>query len=202
MLPIRQIDPYASSTSSSCSPALFPVIGIEMGSSTIQIGRFSFPHNQIDHSVLDVCTTKKSSTSQLRRWKPQTNPTVLLRMPHVFPTDIPQQFNNPFHPQNNDPSTANQIDSISYATPPLLRFRAFNMSNTSPFHIDPSKPIPIHVSHDFCLVLFSFPLNATYSWESSRSTTLLLFRSKPATISFSLHSPSLPKESHKRERWN
>ena len=41
LLPIRQIDPYASSMLLLCISALLPMTGIEMGSSTIQISRFN-----------------------------------------------------------------------------------------------------------------------------------------------------------------
>ena len=67
LLPIRQIDPYASSMLLLCISALLPMIGIEMGSTTIQISRFYLPHDQIDYPLVDVRTTKKSLTSQLRR---------------------------------------------------------------------------------------------------------------------------------------
>ena len=43
LLPIRQIDPYASSMLLLCISALLPMIGIEMGSTTIQISRFYLP---------------------------------------------------------------------------------------------------------------------------------------------------------------
>ena len=120
LLPIRQIDPYASSMLLLCISALLPMIGIEMGSTTIQISRFYLPHDQIDYPLVDVRITKKSLTSQLRRWKPQSNPTVLFCISHAFPTDVPQQFNNSLHPRNNDPSTANQINSIPYVPHLLL----------------------------------------------------------------------------------
>ena len=177
LLPTHQIDPYVSSMLLLCISALLPMIGIEMGSTTIHISRFYLSHNQIDYPLLDVRTTKKSSTSQLRRWKPQADPTVPFCIPHAFPADIPQQFNNSLHFRNNDSSTANQINLIPYVPPLLLRLHASNASNASPFHIDPSKPIPIHARHGICPFLFNIPLNTAYSCESSLSTTPLLFSS-------------------------
>ena len=173
-----------------------------MGSSTIHISRFYLSHNPIDYPLLDVRKTKKSLTSQLRRWKPQSNPTVLLCIPHAFPTDAPRQFNNSFHPRNNDPSTANQINSIPYVPHLLLRLHASNASKASPFHIDPSKPTPIHASHGICPFLFNIPPNTANSCESSRSTTPFLFSSQLPSTDFSLHSHSLRKEPRKRERCN
>ena len=202
LLPIRQIDPYASSMLLLCISALLPMIGIEMGSTTIQISRFYLPHDQIDYPLVDVRTTKKSLTSQLRRWKPQSNPTVLFCISHAFPTDAPRQFNNSFHPRNNDPSTANQINSIPYVPPLLLRLHASNASNASPFHIDPSKPTPIHASHGICPFLFNIPLNTAYLCESSLSTTPLLFSSQLPSTGVPPHSHSLRKEPRKRERCN
>ena len=166
LLPTRQIDTYASSMLLLCISALLCKIGVEMGSSTIQFSRFYLSHNQIDYPLLDVRTTKKSSTSQLRRWKPQADPTVPFCIPHAFPADVPQQFNNSLHPRNNNSSTANQINSIPYVPPLLLRLHASNASNASPFHIDPSKPIPIHARHGICPFLFNIPLNTAYSCES------------------------------------
>ena len=160
-----------------CISALLCKIGVEIGRTTIQISRFYLSHNQTDYPLLDVCTTKKTSTSQLRRWKPQSNPTVLFCISHAFPADVPQQFNNSFHPRNNDPSTTNQINSVPYVPHLLLRLHASNASKASPFHIDPSKPTPIHASHGICPFLFNIPLNTAYSCESSLSTTPLLFSS-------------------------
>ena len=84
LLPIRQIDPYASSMLLLCISALLPMTGIEMGSSTIQISRFNLLWFQIGHMLVVMCVTKKSSTSQLRRWHPCDTSTVLFRMPRVF----------------------------------------------------------------------------------------------------------------------
>ena len=173
-----------------------------MGSSTIHISRFYLSHNQIDYPLLDVHTTKKSSTSQLRRWKPQADLTVPFCIPHAFPADVPQQFNNSFHPRNNNSSTANQINSIPYVSPLLLRLHASNVSSASPFHIDPSKPTPIHACHGICPLLFNIPPNTANSCESSRSTTPFLFSSQLPSTDFSLHSHSLRKEPRKRERCN
>ena len=202
LLHIRQIDPLPSSMVLLYISALLPMIGIEMGRTTIQISRFYLSHDQIDYPLVDVRTTKKSFTSQLRRWKPQSNPTVLLCIPHAFPTDAPRQFNNSFHPRNNDPSTANQINSIPYVPPLLLRLHASDASNTSPFHIDPSKPTPIHASHGIYPFLFNIPLNTAYSCESSLSTTPFLFSSQLSSTDFSLHSHSLQNEPRKRATSN
>ena len=173
-----------------------------MGSSTIHISRFYLSHNQIDYPLLDVRTTKKSSTSQLRRWKPHADPTVLFCIPHAFPADVPQQFNNSLHPRNNNSSTANQINSIPYVPPLLLRLHASNVFSASPFHIDPSKPTLIHADHGICPLLFNIPPNTANSCESSRSTTPFLFSSQLPSTDFSLHSHSLRKEPRKRERCN
>ena len=202
LLPICQIDPYASSMLLLCISALLPMIGIEMGSTTIQISRFYLPHDQIDYPLVDVRTTKKSLTSQLRRWKPQSNPTVLFCISHAFPTDAPRQFNNSFHPRNNDPSTANQINSIPYVPPLLLRLHASNVFSASPFHIDPSKPTLIHACHGICPLLFNIPPNTANSCESSRSTTPFLFSSQLPSTGVPPHSHSLRKEPRKRERCN
>ena len=202
LLPIRQIDPYASSMLLLCISALLPMIGIEMGSTTIQISRFYLPHDQIDYPLVDVRTTKKSLTSQLRRWKPQSNPTVLFCISHAFPTDAPRQFNNSFHPRNNDPSTANQINSIPYVPPLLLRLHASNVFSALSFHIDPSKPIPIHARHGICPLLFNIPPNTANSCESSLSTTPFLFSSQLPSTGVPPHSHSLRKEPRKRERCN
>ena len=173
-----------------------------MGSSTIHISRFYLSHNQIDYPLLDVRITKKTSTSQLRRWKPQSNPTVLLCIPHAFPADVPQQFNNSLHPRNNNSSTANQINLILYVPPLLLRLHASNVSSASPFHIDPSKPTPIHACHGICPLLFNIPPNTANSCESSRSTTPFLFSSQLPSTGVPPHSHSLRKEPRKRERCN
>ena len=202
LLPTHQFHPLPSSMVLLCISALLPMIGIEMGRTTIQISRFDLPHDQIDYPLLDVRTTKKSLTSQLRRWQPQSNPTVLFCISHAFPTDAPRQFNNSFHPRNNDPSTANQINSIPYVPPLLLRLHASNASNASPFHIDPSKPTLIHACHGICPLLFNIPLNTAYSCESSLSTTPLLFSSQLSSTGVPPHSHSLRKEPRKRERCN
>ena len=173
-----------------------------MGSTTIQISRFYLPHDQIDYPLVDVRTTKKSLTSQLRRWKPQSNPTVLFCISHAFPTDAPRQFNNSFHPRNNDPSTANQINSIPYVPPLLLRLHASNVFSALSFHIDPSKPIPIHARHGICPLLFNIPPNTANSCESSLSTTPFLFSSQLPSTGVPPHSHSLRKEPRKRERCN
>ena len=185
-----------------CISALLCKIRVEMGSSTIHISRFYLSHNQIDYPLLDVRTTKKTSTSQLRRWKPQSNPTVLFCISHAFPTDAPRQFNNSFHPRNNDPSTANQINSIPYVPPLLLRLHASNVFSALSFHIDPSKPIPIHARHGICPLLFNIPPNTANSCESSLSTTPFLFSSQLPSTGVPPHSHSLRKEPRKRERCN
>ena len=149
--------------------------------------------------LVDMCVTKKSSTSQLRRWQPQSNPTVLFCISHAFPTDAPRQFNNSFHPRNNDSSTANQINLIPYFPPLLLRLHASNASNASPFHIDPSKPTPIHARHGICPLLFKIPPNTANSCESSLSTTPFLFSSQLPSTGVPPHSHSLRKEPRKRE---
>ena len=182
--------------------ALLCKIGVEIGRTTIQISRFYLPHDQIDYPLVDVRTTKKSLTYQLRRWKPQSNPTVLFCISHAFPTDAPRQFNNSFHPRNNNSSTANQINSIPYVSPLLLRLHASNVSSASPFHIDPSKPTLIHADHGICPLLFNIPPNTANSCESSLSTTPFLFSSQLPSTDFSLHSLSLRKEPRKRERCN
>ena len=163
-----------------------------MGSTTIQISRFYLPHDQIDYPLVDVRTTKKSLTSQLRRWKPQSNPTVPFCIPHAFPADVPQQFNNSFHPRNNDPSTANQINSIPYVPPLLLRLHASNASNASPFHIDPSKPTPIHASHGICPFLFNIPIAIFRSSIFRLIQPIHVNHRSPQLLSSSVHSYRQP----------
>ena len=90
-----------------------------MGRTTIQISRFDLPHDQIDYPLVDVRTTKKSSTSQLRRWKPQSNPTVLFCISHAFPADVPQQFNNSSKQQLID-RQPNQFNSVCPSSPPSI----------------------------------------------------------------------------------
>ena len=202
LLPIHQIDPHSSFMAVLCITALLRKTGIEMGFTTIQISRFYLPHNKIDYPLLEPYTTKKSSTSQLRRWKPQSGPTVLFRMLHAFPTDTPQQFNNPSHPRNNNLSTANKNNYNLYSVPVLLRSHAFNASNVSLFHIDPSKPTPIHSCHGICTFPFNFQLIIVNSYESSRSMTPFFFSSQSLSIDFSFSFHSLRKEPRKRDRCN
>ena len=67
LLPTHQFRPSLSFMTALCISVLLCKIGVEMGSTTIQISRFYLPHDQIDYSLIDVGNTKKSSTSQLRR---------------------------------------------------------------------------------------------------------------------------------------
>ena len=105
-------------------------------------------------------------------------------------------------PSKQHSSTANQINSIPYVSPLLLRLHASNVSSASPFHIDPSKPTLIHADHGICPLLFNIPPNTANSCESSRSTTPFLFSSQLPSTGVPPHSHSLRKEPRKRERCN